>query len=658
MLRRLREWIVNFQRRGSHPTSGLAARGRLPSRLLLEQFEERITPVIFTNSTPIVINDAAIANPYPSQISIISLPGVITDLNVILNNVTHSQPGDIEALLVAPNGRRFVFVSDAGDDNNDDVTVIFDDEASGRIPVTGGWGTSGTTQSYQPTDYAVDTDNFPAPAPQSPYPSAGPGGSATLASTFNGIDPNGAWSLFVLDDAEGNAGIINGGWSLDVTVANLQATQTVLNSAPNPAFTDQSVNFIARVTQVVDGAPVAAGSITFMESGVVLQGATAVDASGQAVFTASPTFFTAGNHDVVALYHDDAANPQFADSSDNVVQVMNSPAADLFVTKSAPVRTALRSTFVYTVTVSNAGPGTARNVVLHDVLPALTVLVSQVQTSGPAFALSNAGNDLRDTAEALPAGAVATFSITVFAPLPGVAVNVADVSASTVDPKLGNNSATAVTLIGNRKLRFVAQVYRDLFGREVRPRELAQALAILNGPGPQGVLRHQVVIRILKSLLYQARVTEVAYWNLLDEAPDREDCAHYLDRMVRGATIEQVRAETIGSQEYFQQQGGGSVAGWTASLYQDVLGRAPTSAEFAAVRAALARNLSRTSIALGLIHSNEARVILVRGWFQEFLQRNPTPAELRRFITSLNNGVRDEALIAQILSSAEYLQKV
>ena len=71
----------------------------------------------------------------------------------------------------------------------------------------GGPLASGT---YKPTN--IDTsDTFPAPAPA---PSA-----ATTLATFNGSDPNGTWSLFVVDDAGGDTGSMAGGWCLELATA-------------------------------------------------------------------------------------------------------------------------------------------------------------------------------------------------------------------------------------------------------------------------------------------------------------------------------------------------------------------------------------------------------------------------------------------------------
>ena len=38
-----------------------------------------------------------------------------------------------------------------------------------------------------------------------------------MLSVFNDTDPNGTWSLYVIDDTLADTGSISGGWSLDIT---------------------------------------------------------------------------------------------------------------------------------------------------------------------------------------------------------------------------------------------------------------------------------------------------------------------------------------------------------------------------------------------------------------------------------------------------------
>src|SRR6185436_18033985 len=50
----------------------------------------------------------------------------------------------------------------------------------------------------------------------------------TALSDFNGIDPNGVWKLYIVDDSNQDAGVISGGWSLSVATAAATAALPLL----------------------------------------------------------------------------------------------------------------------------------------------------------------------------------------------------------------------------------------------------------------------------------------------------------------------------------------------------------------------------------------------------------------------------------------------
>jgi subtilisin-like proprotein convertase family protein len=171
-----------------------------------------------SNITPITINDVGLnptaATPYPSTIVVAGL-GNITDVNVTISGFTHTFPDDVDMLLVGPGGQQATIWSDVGGGTDAlNITVTMDDAAASVLP-TAGPLVSGT---FQPTNDATSGADaaFPAPAP------AATGTSAL--SVFNGTSPNGTWSLYIVDDADGDAGSIAGGWSLTFETAALAAT--------------------------------------------------------------------------------------------------------------------------------------------------------------------------------------------------------------------------------------------------------------------------------------------------------------------------------------------------------------------------------------------------------------------------------------------------
>jgi hypothetical protein len=156
---------------------------------------------------------------YPITFTVAGV-GNISDLNIQLNFGTrewtsttvggaddfagreHTFAGDMDMLLVGPTGATVFFMSDAGNANNLNGTYIFDDEAATVIPST----TTGVSDdtlangSYKVSAY-TPVETFFAPAPAGPF-------GATM-SVFDGLDANGTWSLYILDDAGGDWGYLN-----------------------------------------------------------------------------------------------------------------------------------------------------------------------------------------------------------------------------------------------------------------------------------------------------------------------------------------------------------------------------------------------------------------------------------------------------------------
>jgi subtilisin-like proprotein convertase family protein len=184
--------------------------------LLLFSMMTPVWAVVFTNPAAITINDATTvgtANPYSSNITVSGMTGTITNITVGLSNINHTFPDDLDLLLVAPNGNNLVIFSDAGGSADvTNISILFDDAAAATVtdggPLMGG--------TFKPSQF-VAGDIFPAPAPAA-------SANTTLAAAFNGIDPNGAWNLYAVDDTGVDMGTIGNGWSLNITTTGTAQT--------------------------------------------------------------------------------------------------------------------------------------------------------------------------------------------------------------------------------------------------------------------------------------------------------------------------------------------------------------------------------------------------------------------------------------------------
>ncbi len=169
----------------------------------------------YLNQTTILLGTvAAPPGPYPSSITVANLPGLIANVSVILTNVSHAVPDDIDVLLVGPGGQKLVLMSDAGGDNAANfIRLSFSDDFTASLPDS----TRILTGTYKPTNYGAN-DAFPAGAPVAPYDSA--------FSIFDGTNPNGVWRLYATDDVFGNASGSIGGWHLNIATVAFPPTIT------------------------------------------------------------------------------------------------------------------------------------------------------------------------------------------------------------------------------------------------------------------------------------------------------------------------------------------------------------------------------------------------------------------------------------------------
>ena len=230
---------------------------------------------IAVQSSPEVIGlqETGAASIYPSQKSVVGLSGTVTKAVVSVSNFSHTAPDDVDIMLVAPNGKRIVLMSDVGGNTEvGGLNLTFDDSAAANLPDSGVL-TSGT---YKPTDFEPG-DDFPLPAPQ------GATSGANLAA-FYGSAPNGVWKLFAVDDAGNNVGSIAGGWNITLTTSttacNFTLNPTVLSFANPGGSGSFSINM-----------PVGcAWSATTNSSFLTLDSSASGTGNGTLSFTAAPNF--------------------------------------------------------------------------------------------------------------------------------------------------------------------------------------------------------------------------------------------------------------------------------------------------------------------------------------------------------------------------------
>jgi subtilisin-like proprotein convertase family protein len=154
---------------------------------------------ITTTSAPFPPNNACVYCPLPipdvttvmATYIVAGQPGLITDVNVDLD-IEHTWIGDLDVTLMSPMGTIVTLFTDICDPvpGSDDMLVTLDDNAA----------------------TAIEAAPCPAQFPPGTYRPETP----ALLSDFNGENPNGTWTLTVVDDQVQDAGRVID-WSLDIT---------------------------------------------------------------------------------------------------------------------------------------------------------------------------------------------------------------------------------------------------------------------------------------------------------------------------------------------------------------------------------------------------------------------------------------------------------
>ena len=171
-----------------------------------------------------------------------------------------------------------------------------------------------------------------------------------------------------------------------------------------------------------------------------------------------------------------------------------------------------------------------------------------------------------------------------------------------------------------------------------------------------GVPRHKVVVRIVTSAEGQANAVTVVYRTFLRREPTFREVVRGLQSQKKsqgfGAEI-----DVLGSREYFQTQGGGTINGFLTALYADVLGTAiPRSAQTRLTRQ-LRQGVSRASVASSLVLSQPGKSAFVSFLYQQFFGTTPTTQQRARSVgtpqprrTRRPGGLRP-ALLQRLLQS-------
>lgn len=407
----------------------------------------------FTNGGAITIPLQGAASPYASTMNVSGVGGSLTKATVTFNKIYHGSASDIDTLLVSPTGQKTLLMANAGGFNGlTGVTLTFDDAAAAYLPQSSPI-TSGTNK---PTPYFPVTV-FPAPAPAAPY--------TTNLAAFNGSNPNGTWSLYVLDDTAVNSGMISNGWVLNLTAVNLVGATADLVAGMTAASSVIVSNNLTYTITVTNYGPSTATGVTLSDtlaasvslvSSNASQGSVSV-VGNQVTWNAGSLLLTNGA--VLTLVvkpsttgiltnncyvQGNESDPNLVNNAATTTTTVDPIKADLALSLvDAPDPLWSGNNITYTITVTNGGPATAAGVTVTNNLPPSVVFVSASPggyvLSGNVLAFTNLGNVL--------VGGQTVATIVVRTTTDGTLTNTAFTASQVTDPLKGNNSATVKTVV-------------------------------------------------------------------------------------------------------------------------------------------------------------------------------------------------------------------
>ena len=250
------------------------------------------------------------AGEFPLPLSISGVQGIVEKVTVQLKDLTHSFVDDLDILLVGPGGQNVILLSDASAGAMASrLQISFSDDGL-TFP---GVGTLASGE-YQTVNGGANGDSFPVPGPY-----------GSVLSLFNGLDPNGTWSLYIVDDSSGDAGVLAGGWSLSIETSRVESQ---INQAP--IIASQSIHYVhvgstlVVTNDAVD--PDGGDPLTFAlrpdsPTGVVL--------AADGVLTWAPAASLAGTTNVCGVSVTDAGSPALTAEAEFEVVVASLPVVTL-----------------------------------------------------------------------------------------------------------------------------------------------------------------------------------------------------------------------------------------------------------------------------------------------------------------------------------------
>jgi len=228
--------------------------------------------------------------------------------------------------------------------------------------------------------------------------------------------------------------------------------------------------------------------------------------------------------------------------------------------------------------------------------------------------------------------------------------------------------------VGSQVERFIEQAYLDLLGRDVDVAPNGGALAFwrnyLTSPSAPPNARGLMVLAIEGTPEYRGKLIDSYFFTYLKRHADGNAISIFSNYLAAGGTFEGIKGIIIGSDEYFAKRANNNPNAFINVLFLDTLGRpADPAAQQNLFSYAAGGAAKRTFLAQAVITTPEGLAYIVKGYFNNqalqplpplgaYLHRQADQGAINFYVSILQRGVRDELVIADIVGSLEYFNRV
>jgi hypothetical protein len=197
---------------------------------------------------------------------------------------------------------------------------------------------------------------------------------------------------------------------------------------------------------------------------------------------------------------------------------------------------------------------------------------------------------------------------------------------------------------------WITHTYQDVLGHSPDGTGLSFWTGVLQG----GATRIDVMEKIVHSSEFIFKEVSDAYHLILHRGADPVGLNSGAQFLGSGGTLEQLKANLMGSVEYYFSRGGGTDGGFVTAVLSDALDTPPANVQGGvAFWGAKLAGTTRDGLALQILQDFNAEQALVQNYYQVLLRRDGGNGPAY-WAGQIQNGLRDEDVVAALVASREY----